>query len=513
MKPLSARSFLYPNSFYSRSKDSKKEQSIPYRISGVALFFAILLSSLNIYAQNGPYGRSWGILFPSGNYGWYYFDVGGGSYNCCRDVTIFAFPGVEPDDPGYYYTYQWEVYTNPVQGWHTISGETSMSLYIDDASSCYGPTYMTPWKYQCHIYRRYTVGTVQSHWYTDDVTILYDYDEPTIESSTNYDLAPCVGNEITFSITPGLGCNNKYQWYSSPNGSSWSPISGETSATLDFIVGTGDDGYYYRCKISNACSQSDLFGNQNHIDVWTPPEITGQTNDNITVCSGKSATFQVSANGTAPNYQWYKNTIPVGTNSNTYTNNNVQPGDAGNYKCVVSNKCGSDESVPRALIVNIPLTINADPLDDEVCEGDPVSFSVNVTGTLPITYQWQVSTDGGNSWSDIYGETNATLEFDAQAGEDGYLYKCLVTNPCTPNDESGVALLSVIEKPRITAQPNSLIKCVGQSGTLTLSATGTDLDYQWYKNGTPIPGANQSNYVNNNIQTGDNGNYTCLVSN
>jgi hypothetical protein len=42
--------------------------------------------------------------------------------------------------------------------------------------------------------------------------------------------------------------------------------------------------------------------------------------------------------------------------------------------------------------------------------------------------QWQLSTDGGNTWSDLAGATSAAYAFTASSGENTYEYQAVFTN-------------------------------------------------------------------------------------
>ena len=74
--------------------------------------------------------------------------------------------------------------------------------------------------------------------------------------------------------------------------------------------------------------------------------------------------------------------------------------------------------------------------------------------------------------------------------------------------------VSACTGPAITAHPQSQSSCVGQSVTFNVTATGTaPLSYQWRKGGGNIGGATGNSYTINPVNSGDAGNYDCVVTN
>jgi uncharacterized delta-60 repeat protein len=67
----------------------------------------------------------------------------------------------------------------------------------------------------------------------------------------------------------------------------------------------------------------------------------------------------------------------------------------------------------------------------------------------------------------------------------------------------------------ITRQPAALtLADPGSNVTLTVEASGISaISYQWFRNGSPIPGANGPNLVLENVTIANNGDYTCTVTN
>lgn len=87
------------------------------------------------------------------------------------------------------------------------------------------------------------------------------------------------------------------------------------------------------------------------------------------------------------------------------------------------------DTVPYEIYVrgHIP-AITKQPQDQTAAAGATVTFSVTAIGA--DSYQWQYSTDDGETWTDstATGNKTDTVRFNVQATFDGYLYRCVLTN-------------------------------------------------------------------------------------
>ena len=89
----------------------------------------------------------------------------------------------------------------------------------------------------------------------------------------------------------------------------------------------------------------------------------------------------------------------------------------------------------------------------EVKENETATFTVNATGTEPLSYQWQQSTDNGSNWTEITGETNTTYTTGKTTMDmNGTQYRCVVKNSI---DEvtSDAATLTVTALPEPEPEP------------------------------------------------------------
>lgn len=75
-----------------------------------------------------------------------------------------------------------------------------------------------------------------------------------------------------------------------------------------------------------------------------------------------------------------------------------------------------------------PFVITKQPLDWTALLNTTAEFSVTVVGIEPITYQWQRSNDGGDTWKDINGANSADYSFTATDIDDGAVFRVVVSN-------------------------------------------------------------------------------------
>ena len=73
-------------------------------------------------------------------------------------------------------------------------------------------------------------------------------------------------------------------------------------------------------------------------------------------------------------------------------------------------------------------TITTQPTSQTVTEGETATFTVVASGTEPLSYQWQQSTDKGSSWTNIDSATNTTYTTGKTTMDmNDYQYRCVVT--------------------------------------------------------------------------------------
>jgi CSLREA domain-containing protein len=85
-------------------------------------------------------------------------------------------------------------------------------------------------------------------------------------------------------------------------------------------------------------------------------------------------------------------------------------------------------------------TITANPVNASANAGASVSFTAAATGSPAPTVQWQVSTDGAVTFSDVTGGTASTLTFTTAIGDNGKFYRAVFTNTASSATSSAAKL-------------------------------------------------------------------------
>jgi hypothetical protein len=323
--------------------------------------------------------------------------------------------------------------------------------------------------------------------------------KPTITAQPQGQVV-AVGSSVTFAVGIAGTTPMTYQW---KKGST--AIAGATNSTYTIPSAQTADAGSYSVVVSNVAGS--VTSSAATLSVKIPPTITTQP-VSATVTAGKNAAFRVVASGSSTlTYQWYFNGDAIsGAGSATYTVTAAQSANVGAYSVVVGNAVGSVTSTSATLTVNNPVVITTQPVSQSITVGSPVIFSVDVTGTAPIAYQWR-----RNSVA-IAGATSSSYTISSAQTSDAGNYTVVVTN-AAGSVTSSTAVLKVNIPPAITTQPVSKAATSGTTVTLKVVATGTaTLAYQWMLNGVPIDGATTASYsVVANSATA--GNYTVVVSN
>lgn len=224
------------------------------------------------------------------------------------------------------------------------------------------------------------------------------------------------------------------------------------------------------------------------------PVIAAQPVDTA-AAAGSTATFGVLAVGVGVTYQWQTSsdggatwTNLPGATSASYTTGTLTTADNGKRFRAVVTSSGISVSTSAVTLTVTPAVvapaITVQPAAQTVTAPAAASFAVTATGTTP-SYQWQRSTDNGNTYANIAGATAATYGTGATTtAMSGERYRVVVSNSAG-SVTSSAAVLTVNPTPAaaaFTTQPTNQSVTVGSAAAFTAVATGTPTPtLQWQR--------------------------------
>ncbi len=301
-------------------------------------------------------------------------------------------------------------------------------------------------------------------------------------------------------------------------------VSGASSPNLTMANISSADGGNYTVVVSNsagtATSASAL------LVVTAPPSIISQP-ANVTTNVGSPASFTIAAQGPTPlSYQWLKNGSPLtdggniaGSTAATLNLFGIASGDAGSYRCVVSNSAGSVTSTTATLTAIVPPAISSQPSPQTLNTGAIAVFNASASGTAPLAYFWSKNgvplANGGR----VSGATSGSLTITNVASADTGSYRVTVTN-FGGSAISADAALTVITPPIFTSQPASATANAASLVTFNVTAIGSQpLSYQWTRlgaavtNNANISGATTASLTVVSVAAVNAGSYQCVATN
>ncbi len=194
----------------------------------------------------------------------------------------------------------------------------------------------------------------------------------------------------------------------------------------------------------------------------------------------------LSASGIPPgtNISFSVNPVIPG-NSTVVTLSNTHTLSAGTYNITITGVSGT---ITQTRVISYIIqagtgpTITTQPLNQSVCAGLNATFNVVVSGIVN-SYQWQLSLDGGNNFTNISLATGASYTVsNAIFSQHNNRYRVIVSTQCGSTTSNSVALTvnSIPSIPVITASANPI--CLGD--IINLSAVSESAYSNTWGSGT-----------------------------
>lgn len=324
------------------------------------------------------------------------------------------------------------------------------------------------------------------------------------------------GSSVTFTVehagTPGF----TYQWKKDGI-----DIAGANSASYTIPAVTNAQNGSYTVLVSNAAAPAGVSSaarTLSHVSPITNLQISRTPSESL-LAAGTRTTFTATADGGGVSYQWLRNGLPLpGANASTFVINSPTASDNGLYTVLATNGATPDGISSAGNVLNVTNAISNIVVTPSFSNGSAatntdVTLSVAQSGTGPFTYQWR------KNGTPLSGETASTLAFNTgpQPTSSAETYDVLISNAAVPLGvlSPGVALAVDIPVSDVTASRSPTDETVGSNTQVVFSvtATGSNLTYQWLRNGIAISDATGATYTIPATALANGGNYTVRVKN
>ncbi len=340
----------------------------------------------------------------------------------------------------------------------------------------------------------------------------------TCESATRFDVT------ATVNTTPAAPTGTAAQSFCSSTSPTVANLAATGTAIKWYAASTGGIAklssealvtatHYWASQTVSTCESATRFDVTVTVNT-TPAAPTGTASQSF--CSSTLPTVaNLAATGTA--VKWYA----ASTGGTAKLSSESLVTATHYWASQTVSTCESATRFDVTVTINNSPAISIQPVAPTAfCAGSgTATISVTATGA-GLTYQWQKG--GVNISAAPYSNfTTSTLTItNPGIGENTASITCIVSGTCTPPVTSSPVVITVNALPAITGQPVAPAPfCAGTgAATISVTATGAGLTYQWKKGGINISAAPYSNYNTSTLTItnpgiGENAaNITCIVS-
>uniref|UniRef100_UPI00388DAFE0 starch-binding protein n=1 Tax=Ruminococcus sp. TaxID=41978 RepID=UPI00388DAFE0 len=295
------------------------------------------------------------------------------------------------------------------------------------------------------------------------------------------------GQTATFTVA-AEGDGLSYQWfYRSAGKVNWVAVAGGTTDTYAIAMSKARNGREVYVKVT------DANGNSVSSDIVTMaygvpvgPVITTQPADWYGQ-NGSNAVFTVVAEGNDLTYQWFykragmaKFAVAQGETNSYYMVPMSAKNDGRTVFCVVTDKDGNSVNSDEATMSYPSITITQQPQNWFGQDGDQVSISVTAEGE-GLSYQWFYYKAEKAKWI-AAADTDAVYDSITMSPKfDNRQVYCQITNASGFSVNSDIATITYSATPiTITAQPQNWYGQDGAQVSISVTAEGEGLTYQWF---------------------------------
>jgi Putative metal-binding motif/Calx-beta domain len=214
-----------------------------------------------------------------------------------------------------------------------------------------------------------------------------------------------------------------------------------------------------------------------------------------TICEGTQATFVCTYTGGGffnTSWQWKKNGINVGANSNIYRDSTLENSDTITVSMTSAISCANPQTVTSAPVVmtvheTVTPSVSINASATAICPGQSVTFTAIPThgGTLPV-YEWVKN--GLVVGADSVYQTSTLANGDSVYVRMYNNSDCVTIYPVTSNVIH--ITTSQVATPSVTISTPQTTICSGTTAIFTANPVngGANPSYQWKVNGNTVGG-------------------------